>query len=160
MFELKVTVEIPGLPESINNLAAALSGAIHHTADNVIPFPTAATTAPAQTVTAPVSSPAPVQPTVNSPASVAPPVEQAAPAPVAPPVTTPAPTPAPTSAPATQKAVTMKEVARVGAELVDHGKMSELIALLKTFGVVSITQLKPEMLNDFAAQLRPLGANI
>lgn len=87
-----------------------------------------------------------------------------APAPVPLPEPTPEPDPAPTPAPPPEpasldpgKEITVDDLARCGAALVDEGKMEELVALLGQYGVQAITQLKPEQFAGFAADLCKLG---
>lgn len=166
MFEVKVTVAIPGLPEAINALASAVSKT---------PAPVqAAPAAPmvmapaghepvAQAPAAPVSAPAPMAPTMPAPAPVAPasaPVPIQAPVPVQ--TATPAPVPAPTApniAPNSAGAqLTVEDIGRAGATLVDMGKMPQLLALLARYGVQAVTQLQPAQLAPFADELRALGA--
>ena len=147
-FTITHRVEAPALVDAINNLANALTGGIVVPANAKTPEPKAA--------------PAPA------------PVENPTPAPVAPPVTdvssvnapTPADTPtapeavaAPSPAAAT-KAVSFDEIVSAGSQLLDAGRMNDLLGLLKGFGVQAITQLKPEQYNDVAVALRGLGAKI
>ena len=88
------------------------------------------------------------------PVPVAP--SQPAPVPVAP---MPAPEPvAPVPAPATN--ITLQQIARAGASLVDRGKKAEVIGVLRRYGVQAVTQLKPEQFGQFAGELRALGAQI
>lgn len=178
MFEVKVTVELPGIPEALNNLARAIteSGvatAVKHGCDcakpvtasddaekNVVPFPVNAdTTAPAPVSATPVEQPvlATVVPSTPAPAPAPVPVAPA-PAPVA---SAPAPVAAPATAPApVTKAVTMNDLSVAGAKLVELGKMDAVVNLLKNFGVAAITQLREEQYVSFAASLRTLGADI
>lgn len=144
MFEAKVTVEIPGLSEAINALAGAITGSGSmkgYTAEvqNV--------TAPAATeaTPAPVVNPIPAGATQTAPASA-----PTAPYPTAAPIGATNPAPAP--------AVSVEDLGRAGAALIDAGKMPQLIELLGKYGVQAITQLKPEMLAPFADELRALGA--
>ena len=168
MFEVKVTVAIPGLPEAINALASAVSKS---------PAPAqAAPAAPAVTAPAgrepvvqapatPVSAPVPVPAAPAMPASA-----PAVPAPV--PVSIQAPVPAQTATPALAPAptapniapdnagaqLTVEDIGRAGATLVDMGKMPQLLALLAQYGVQAVTQLQPAQLAPFADELRALGA--
>lgn len=71
-------------------------------------------------------------------------VPQDAPAPVAP-VATP---------------VTLDQIAKAGASLVDAGKMEQLLALLAKYGVQAVTQLQPDQYGVFATELRTLGAQL
>lgn len=164
MFEVKVIIDLPGIPEALNNLARAIteSGAaavVKRNCDcakpaavsadaekNAVPFPASAET-PAPVAPAPVEQPVP--------APVTPPV---VPAPVETPATVPAPAPAPVGQ--TVKSVTMNDLSVAGAKLVELGKMDAVVNLLKNFGVAAITQLKEEQYVSFAASLRALGADI
>lgn len=154
MFEVKVTVEIPGLPEAINALANAVSKtptapvqAISATPAPVIPAPVEAPVAQA-----PVAVPAPVA------APVAVPTPVPAPAPV-PPATTAQTYPATTATPPSEVThVTLDDLGRAGATLIDAGKMPQLIALLGKYGVQAVTQLQPAQFGAFADDLRALGA--
>lgn len=156
-FTITHRIEAPALVDALNNLAAALSGG-----------PVAA---------APVGEQKPIQftPKQDTPAQAAPaPVANPTPAPTAPPATavssvtapTPAATPnavanaaAPSPAAAT-KPVTFDEIVTAGSQLLDAGRMADLLNLLKGFGVQAITQLKPEQYADVAVALRGLGAKI
>lgn len=145
MFEAKVTVMIPGLPEAINALAGALAGAGSnqgYTAQSENATAPAATEA----TPAPVVNPIPAGATQTAPASV-----PTAPYPTA--VPTGATNPAPAA-----PVVSVEDLGRAGAALIDAGKMPQLIELLGRYGVQAITQLKPEMLAPFADELRALGA--
>ena len=156
-FTITHRVEAPALVDAINNLAAALSGG--------------------PVVAAPTGEQKPIQftPKQDTPVQAAPaPVANPTPAPTAPPATpvssvsapTPAATPvapenvaAPSPAAAT-KAVTFDEIVSAGSQLLDAGRMNDLLGLLKGFGVQAITQLKPEQYADVAVALRGLGAKI
>lgn len=161
MIEVKVTVDIPGLSEAINALAAAIENnhpdvvckMTQHGGNNAqianagtvhMDFPTAMTETPTQEAVAPVAVPTPAATPTAPEMPVAPsPAAEVAPPPAA---VTPA--------------VTMDVIGRAGAALVDAGKMPQLIALLGKYGVQAITQLKPDMLDSFAGELRALGAKI
>ena len=159
MFEVKVTVEIPGLPEAINALANAVSKtptapvqAVAVTPASVIPAPVEAPVAQAP---APVAAPAPAPVAVPAPVPAANPT---APAPV-PPATTAQTYPATTAtSPSEAKPVTLDDLGRAGATLIDAGKMPQLIALLGKYGVQAVTQLQPAQFGAFADELRALGA--
>lgn len=164
MFEVKVTVAIPGLPEAINALASAM-GKSPAPAQAVPAAPVV--TAPTghepvvQAPVAPVPAPAPVAPAMPVPAPVAPapvPVQAPVPAQTATPALAPAPT-APNIAPDNAGAqLTVEDIGRAGATLVDMGKMPQLLALLAQYGVQAVTQLQPAQLAPFADGLRALGA--
>ena len=158
MFEVKVTVEIPGLPEAINALANAMSKTTAPAQAAPAAAPVAfMNTAPAQQITVPesgvIAAPMPAVPAA-APAPVAPPAPavptQAAPAPaqVAPSAT----------APSEAKPLTLDDLGRAGATLIDAGKMPQLIALLGKYGVQAVTQLQPAQFAPFADELRALGA--
>lgn len=118
--------------------------------------------APVPVPVAPVPAPVPV-PSASAPATTPVPVPSAplpAPEPVPVPVAPmPAPEPvAPVPAPVTN--ITLQQIARAGASLVDRGKKAEVIGVLRRYGVQAVTQLKPEQFGQFAGELRALGAQI
>ena len=168
MFEVKVTVEIPGLPEAINSLASAIcAGATVTTPAPVNPaevkqlidfaaaHPYPGAQAPAANPSLAPAAPAPVPTPAAAPA--APVMATAAPAPaVSPsnPVAPVAPVAAPTPAPA---AITVEDLGRAGAGLIDAGKMPQLMGLLSKYGVQAITQLQPGQIGPFAAEMQALG---
>jgi len=75
-------------------------------------------------------------------------------------------TPMPTAAapapavPVTAPTYTLDQIAKAGANLVDAGKMEQLLALLTKYGVQAVTQLTPDQYGAFATELRALGAQI
>ena len=88
----------------------------------------------------------------------------AAPAPVA-----PMPAPATTAQPNTPVAgvplaqppkYTVDQIMAAGAQLMDAGKVNDLMNLLHSFGVQAVMDLKPEQLGAFATALRDMGAKI
>lgn len=139
MMEMKIKIDVPELVAAVEKLAAA----IDKTALNIT-VPNESTlnfNMPASN--APVAAPAP------------------APTPAAPPVT-PMPTaaaPAP-AVPVTAPTYTLDQIAKAGANLVDAGKMEQLLALLTKYGVQAVTQLTPDQYGAFATELRALGAQI
>lgn len=148
--EINVTVTIPGLPEALNNLAAAISG---KSAPAVAAAPVAQATRPEVAPTANPTTPA-VAP-VAAPAVTTPPVNNA----TAPVNTAPsAPTVAAPSNPVAN--YTIEQLSIAGAALCEQGKMPQLIALLGKYGVQAVTQLStaPDVINGFAAELKALGA--
>lgn len=60
----------------------------------------------------------------------------------------------------TAKAYTFEDITAAGSQLLEQGKMNQLMTLLKEYGVQAVTQLKPEQYADVAAGLRKLGAKI
>ena len=154
MFEINVTVNAPELAEALNNLAAALKGAKPEPAaskagkaDKPAPVPPADYMPPADTAPAPAT-----------PAPAVTPAPAPAPAPVQAPVT-PAPAPAPVPV-APAPTYNRDQIMTAGAALIDAGKINELMGLLNSFGVQSVTQLKQDQLGAFATELRKLGAQI
>lgn len=147
MMEMKIKIDVPELVAAVEKLAAAIDKtALNITVPNegTLNFNTPAGNAPV--------APAPVQ-TVPTPAP--------APTPAAPPVT-PMPTaaaPAP-AVPVTAPTYTLDQIAKAGANLVDAGKMEQLLALLTKYGVQAVTQLTPDQYGAFATELRALGTQI
>ena len=176
MFEVKVTVELPGIPEALNNLARAIAGS-----GVAAVKPACGMTAPEhgavgqaigagfeagieRTVTGEkdTPTPAPTEKPVSAPVSLSTPAVQDSPVEQPKPVEQPVSAPAAPAAPATTDAqpVTMNVLSMAGAALVEKGKMDAVVNLLKQFGAVAITQLKEEQYASFAAGLRGLGADI
>lgn len=133
MLEMKLTIEAPELANALNNLAAALGAR---------PFPTAQqapTAAPAQQ---PMPAPAPVAP-MPAPATTAQPNTPVAGVPLA-----------------QLPKYTVDQIMAAGAQLMDAGKVNDLMNLLHSFGVQAVMDLKPEQLGAFATALRDMGAKI
>ena len=151
MIEIKVTVEVLGVVDAINNLASVIAGknAAAVAEKREAETPKAVTVAPAEVPAQPVvATPAPEIP--EAPVLVtAMPVAEAKPEEATQPKQEAA---APT--------VTMHDVSIAGAKLVDAGKMDAVVNALQEFGVYAITQLKEEQLGAFAVRLRDLGADI
>ena len=161
-FTIKVQIEAPELAAAISNVADAFK-------NRPVTFPVAPvgiveavaeqTPPPAEKpVEAPQTAPtaAPVTGAVNGGASV--PTNAPAPAPVeAPaPVNTAISDPAPAG-----KTYTFDDITNAGAQVLEAGKMADLMKLLKDgYGVQAVTQLKPEQYAAIADDLRKLGANI
>lgn len=72
------------------------------------------------------------------------------------PIQQPQPQPVPTTAPQ----YTLDDLTRAATPLMDAGKQSELVALLRSFGINTMPELKPENYGTFALKLREMGANI
>lgn len=136
-------IEAPELTAALNNLADAIRGS--------------AVSAPSvQPVTTPPAQETPVQAVSEAPTT------NPTPAPAAP-VAVPsvaAPTHAPVEAPAPAKVYTFDDITAAGSQLLEQGRMPQLMELLKGYGVQAVTQLKPEQYADVAAGLRGLGAKI
>lgn len=152
MMEMKIKIDVPELVAAVEKLAAAIDKtALNITVPNegTLNFNTPAGNAPV--APAPVAAPAPAPVAAPAPA----------PTPAAPPVT-PMPTaaaPAP-AVPVTAPTYTLDQIAKAGANLVDAGKMEQLLALLTKYGVQAVTQLTPDQYGAFATELRALGAQI
>lgn len=157
MMEMKIKIDVPELVAAVEKLAAA----IDKTALNITVPNEGTLNFNMPTDNAPVA-PAPVQ-TAPTPAPVAAPAPAPAPAPTpaAPPVTPMPTTAAPAPAvPVTAPTYTLDQIAKAGANLVDAGKMEQLLALLTKYGVQAVTQLTPDQYGAFATELRALGAQI
>jgi len=131
MFEVKITIEATALAQAINNLAAALSGAM--------PCQT-----PAQPQT--VANPMPQQAAPAYPGQTPPPAQNMTPV---------------SGVPLSQPPqYAFDQIQKAGATLMDAGRVDDLMNLLHSFGVNAITDLRPELLGAFATALRGLGAKI
>lgn len=139
MMEMKIKIDVPELVAAVEKLAAA----IDKTALNI--------TVPNEG-TLNFNMPAGNAPVAPAPVQTAP-----TPAPVAAPASAPAPAPA---VPVTAPTYTLDQIAKAGANLVDAGKMEQLLALLTKYGVQAVTQLTPDQYGAFATELRALGAQI
>lgn len=153
MLEIKVTIEATALTNAINNLATAISGNKNEQIATVWCKTTPApTTAPTQPTAAPTQPSVPVaQPTATPPQ---------APAPATVPTAAQPNFPAPSVPLAQPPQYTVEQIMAAGATLMDAGKVNELIALLHSFGVQAVMDLKPEQLGAFATEMRKLGAKI
>ena len=159
MMEMKIKIDVPELVAAVEKLAAAIDKtALNITVPNegTLNFNMPAGNAPAAPVpvqTASAPTPAPVATPAPAPAP--------APTPAAPPVTPMPTTAAPAPAvPVTAPTYTLDQIAKAGANLVDAGKMEQLLALLTKYGVQAVTQLTPDQYGAFATELRALGAQI
>lgn len=170
MSEVKITIEAPGLVEAINALAAAMAGKTPCTS-NIGPGTEAPAPAVPQMPTQPVAPAIPPQmpqapaapvPTSYPAAAPVAPQMPTQPVPAAPSMTTPAPVSAPASVPSvpSNPAITIEALSNAGAALCEKGMMPQLVGLLQKYGCQAITQLKPEYIPAFAAELRALGAAI
>ncbi len=164
MLEVKIVVEMPGIPEAIDHLADVLSA-------RNLPAAKPATTKAAKTekkATEKGAEPDPVPAVEAKPEvvpaapAVQPSVESATPAETVPAVPTTA-TEAPTAAgqtapvaPAPARAYSLDELSHAGAALISKGKMQELIGLLSVFGVKALTQIPPERYGELAEKLMAL----
>lgn len=155
-FTLTLRVEAPGLETALNNLADVIKGT------PAVSQQIANPTQPVQNVPAIA---APITPTVsNTVAPEAVPTNVATTAPTA--DVTPAapsvevPSTAPSAEPAAGKVYSFDDITAAGSQLLEMGKMNDLITLLKGFGVQAVNMLKPEQYPAVADGLRKLGAKI
>lgn len=154
MYEIKVTVEVPGLPEALNALASAMSKGqsaaflMQHGADS---FQQVDSTG-AVNVNKPAEAihNAKENPTTPAAAPTTPANAEAASA-----VQT---SPAPGSSPS--KSYSLDDLSRAGATLIDQGKMPQLLELLKKYGVQAVTQLDPGTYPAFVEEMKALGAQL
>ena len=147
MLEIKVTIAAPDLSAAINQLAASLlKRSLTLTQDGItvngvsMEKPSLAALAIAQPAPA-IAQPA-QQPVVNA----APAPMPAEPVPAAPVMNPPV--------------IDLDTISRAGAALIDQGKMADVLALLKQFGVPSVNLLDPSQFPAFAEGLKALGASI
>ncbi len=115
---------------------------------------------PVNPVSAPGQTPAPTgMPTAPAYQNGAPayPYPSNQPAPTSMPQQPAQPTGVPVSEP---PQYTIDQIMKGGATLMDAGRVDDLMNLLHSFGVVAVTDLKPEQLGAFATALRGLGAKI
>lgn len=159
MMEMKIKIDVPELAAAVEKLAAAIDkAALNSTVPNegTLNFNMPAGSTPVVPAAPATPAPVPVQ-TAPTPA----PTPVAAPVPAAPPVApmSTAAVPAP-AVPVTAPTYTLDQIAKAGANLVDAGKMEQLLALLTKYGVQAVTQLTPDQYGAFATELRALGAQI
>ena len=146
MLDLKIKIEADdAVVAAINNLADALGK-----------LRAAEACAPVADVGA-SKTPAPVIPLHTPPTAQAPAV------PVTPPTTqalAAQPAPEASAIPTAAPQYTLEMISAAGSALIDAGKMEQLLALLKKYGVDNLTALKPEQYGAMATDLRALGARI
>ena len=132
MLEARITVEAPELAQALNNLALAIRDA--------------RPAAPAQQAPTIPNNVVPMaQPQTQQPIQAAP-QQQTAPTAAVPLAQPPQ--------------YTVDQIMAAGAQLMDAGKVNELIDLLHSFGVQAVMDLKPDQLGAFATALREMGAKI
>ena len=177
MLEIKVTIDAPALAEAINNLAGAVRAGVAVQEQPAMPAQNAVQPVQApQDITPAPTAPAPVQPTQDAQAGVsaAPQSQPQQTAPVAQSQSVaPAPQPQPQTAPVVQPqpqpqapvqqatqaaAITLDDLSRAGAALIDQGKMQQVMATIQKYGVLTITQIPQSQYSALAADLRALGA--
>ena len=139
--EIKVRIELVGIPEAIKDLADAIRSIRGERVDNVVEIqPQKEKRASRKTKAA--------DPVAEEKAT---PEESAA----------PDPEPVKIEEPQKPKAqYTLDQISYAGVDLMEHGHMDDLFALLEKYGIQSLTAAKPEQYNDIAADLIALGATI
>lgn len=167
-FVITHRIEAPELTAAINSLADALKGrsvsvldtssiAVKPQQETPVQAPTTPTVAVQTPTPAPTPTAAPATTGVNGASSAT--TRAPAPAPVEAPAPAPTVTSNPVSAPAA-RVYTFDDITAAGSQLLELGKMPQLMELLKGYGVQAVTQLKPEQYADVAKGLKELGANI
>lgn len=175
MLELKVTVELPGIADAINNLADAMrGGAKPQRKPKAEAKKAPEVEAPAEPVNEPVNEPEPsfIQdipadepeiPAVEQPEQAPPLAEVPAPVESGPVIPQAPVTPAPVAEPEPPKKVyTFRQISQAGAALcADLQKLDALVKLLNTkYGVQAITAIDPSRYPELAEDLIGLGAVI
>ena len=167
MLEVKVTILTPDLSAAVIRLADAISArpvaAEGCGTDSCTVIPETPSEAVLERQETPVANPTPV-PAVTPESDyteipktpAVPPVESPAPVPTVP--AAPAAPAAPVQAPA--KTYTLAELSLAASALIEQGKMKELMALINSFGVVSLNVLPPEHFPAFAEGIKKLGAKL
>lgn len=68
--------------------------------------------------------------------------------------------PASVGTPAADKMPSLDDIATAGAELIDAGKLNELMEVLAKYGAETIFEIQPTQFTAFVTDLRALGAKI
>lgn len=156
MSNFTIKIEAPEIVEVIKALVLALANNAAPVVHNVVTN----TEAPLQ---------APFQPAMTNPyPDQGQPMTNVVPIPTAPPVVYAQPEPqyqqqAPaqvTAVPTTPQSFSLEQLAVAATQINDAGRRNELVALINSFGVQSLTALPKEMYGAFATQLRAMGAKI
>ena len=146
MYEIRIKVDIPGLPEAITSLANALSNRAFPVSCTESPLSASVSgeekveqTCPVETASFQNASTTAANETINTSAEAEPPSHESA----------------------KEKEFTIEEIGRAGAALIELGKMQQLIDLLKIkYCVQTIMDLKPEQYAGIVEDLRSMGAAI
>ena len=169
MLEITVTIDAPDLQKAIDRLADSISMIGSRVPEkteqelsqnpNAPVVPNIPNIPVVPDIPAVGQNPDPKETVWGSNTSVTPAVVPTAPveaAPAQPPVMNAPVEPVPAAPPA----IDLETISRAGAALVDQGKMPEILAVLKKYGVEAVTQLQQDQFTAFAGDLRALGANI
>lgn len=160
MFEIKMIIEIPGLPEALNALAGAIGkqpeivchqhGGNNHHIDNAGVVNVDFTAAAPKTVELPAVNPTtPVQAVSTTSTAELTPVQPTVPT-----------NAAPTAPAGPGESYTLEALVNAGTALVDAGKVPQLLALLSKYGVPAVTQVPKEAYSAFGAELKAIGAQL
>ena len=158
MLEVKVTILTPDLSAAVIRLADAISArpvaAEECGTDSCTVIPETPSEAVLERQETPVPNPAPAPAVTPEPDFTEIPKTPA-----------PAPVPAAPVAPAIpvqtpEKTYTLSELSLAASALIEQGKMKELMALINSFGVVSLNVLPPEHFPAFAEGIKKLGAKL
>lgn len=150
MIEIKVLVEIPGIPEALNRLADAISAAC--TVQQAAPVVPAEETA----TPAVVSDHGKRRRATKEKPAEAVEEQQAAPDPA--PVAAAAPAPAVNETP--MKEYTLEQISKAGLALMDAGRLNDLMSLLQKHGIQALTAADPSQYAAIAADLIAMGGVI
>lgn len=149
MSTFSITVEAPALAEAINHLADAIKGT--YAVQN---YEKSLKAVEAHTEQVMPMNP-PIAPAAET-ASSAPAVNREIKGQTVSPLTAPNSVP---TAPV-QKTYTLDELSIASADLIDSGKMQQIMAIIQKYGVPAINLLKPEQYESYAADIRAIGGKI
>lgn len=152
MIEIKVTVELPGIPEALAQLADALAQTHRPDVKNEV-----APTRKRKPAKDKAEDPKPAEAKAEEPP---------APTPAADAVRAGVPEPATvtkTDAEAEDtpaKAYTLEQISKAGLELMDAGRLTDLMGLLAKYGLQSLTAADPKQYTAIAEDLIAMGGTI
>ena len=163
MLEVKVTILTPDLSAAVIRLADAISArpvaAEGCGTDSCTVIPETPSEAVLERQETPVPNPAPAPAVTPEPDFTGIPKTPApAPVPAAPVPAAPVAPAIPVQTP--EKTYTLSELSLAASALIEQGKMKELMALINSFGVVSLNVLPPEHFPAFAEGIKKLGAKL
>ena len=140
MLEINITLHAPELSEAINRLAGAMETNLCAAAESKPATLVEVAAVPTEPVTVCESSAPQTQEPVRT--------ETTKPQ---------AETPRVDAVHEEQTTYTRETISEIGAKLIEHGKMVQLRSLLERYGVKAVTQLDPNDLNAFGAELEALA---
>lgn len=158
MLEIKVSVELPGIPEALNNLAHALMNQAVGHVNLDKPAVAEALEENQKVIQMPKNEEAPVSP-MDEEAIVAMTEPKPEPKPKRTRKSEAKPEAKPEPKPEPEQSYTFDQISRAGADLCSKGKIGDLTALLNTkYGIQAITQLNPDQYASVVEDLTALGA--